>query len=134
MKMKGRTMKYILLVVAAAALLIGCGEQKVDADKLNRANAMVNTAQYEEGIAMLEEFYKSSPNDMALKQSLISAHMKYGNFYMFNDSLAPREKYPQALKQYRAVLKLDESHKDANENAKQIIEIYEMMGRPVPEV
>ncbi|MHB1050234.1 MAG: hypothetical protein ACYC09_09160 [Bacteroidota bacterium] len=127
-------MKQILAVLAIAAVLAGCGGQKVDAEKLNHANALVNTGQYEEGIAQLEGLYASSPDDIALKQSLISAHMKYANFNMYNDDLAPRVKYPQALKHYRAVLKLDENHQDAKDGAKQIIEIYEMMGRPVPEV
>lgn len=127
-------MKYFLAVCAVVALLAGCGDTKVDAEKLNHANALVNTGQYEEGIALLEELYKTSPDDLALKQSLISAHMKYGNFNMYNDELTPRVKYPQALKQYRAVLKLDPNHQDAKSGADQIVEIYEMMGRPVPEV
>jgi tetratricopeptide (TPR) repeat protein len=127
-------MKQILAVLAIAAVLAGCGEQKVDAEKLNRANALVNTGQYEEGIAQLEGLYANSPDDIALKQSLISAHMKYANFNMYNDDLAPRVKYPQALKHYRAVLKLDPNHQDAKSGADQIVEIYEMMGRPVPEV
>jgi len=127
-------MKYFLVIIAITALMIGCGETKVDADKLNHANALVNTGQYEEGIQQLEGLYKESPNDIALKQSLISAHLKYGHFYMYNDSLAPREKYPKALKHYKAVLKLDENHQDAKDGANQIIEIYTMMGRAVPEV
>lgn len=127
-------MKYFLAVVAIAALIVGCGEPKVEAEKLNQANALVNTGQYEEGIAQLEGLYKESPNDIALKQSLISAHLKYGHFFMYNESLAPREKYPKALKHYRAVLKLDESNKDAQDGANQIVEIYTLMGRAVPEV
>lgn len=126
-------MKYFLTLVAAV-LLFGCGEKKVDAEKLNHANALVNTGNFEEGIAQLEELHKSAPDDVALKQSLISAHMKYGNYFMYNDTLAPRVKYPNALKHYKAVLRLDASHADAKDKANQIIEIYQMMGREVPEV
>lgn len=127
-------MKQILAVLVFAAALAGCGDGKVDPDKLNHANALVNTGKYEEGIAQLEDLFAGSPDDIALKQSLISAHMKYANYFMYNDELSPREKYPKALKHYRAVLKLDENHQDAKDGANQIVEIYEMMGRPVPEV
>jgi tetratricopeptide (TPR) repeat protein len=127
-------MKYTLIVLTAAALLIGCSEPKADAEKLNHANALVNTGKYEEGITALDAIAKASPNDPALKQSLISAHMKYGHYFMFNDTLSPKVKYPSALKHYREVLKLDPENKDAKENAQQIVDIYKMMGREVPNV
>ncbi|MEW5798355.1 MAG: hypothetical protein AB1728_05060 [Bacteroidota bacterium] len=127
-------MKYFLMIVMTALLLPGCGGGQVDAEKLNHANALVNTGNFEEGIAALEDLYKSTPDDIALKQSLVSAHMKYGNFFMYNDTLAPKEKYPNALKHYKAVLKIDASNADAKDKANQIIEIYQMMGRAVPEV
>ena len=127
-------MKVTLIIVAIVALLIGCSEQKADADKLNRANALVNTGNYEDGIKALDDMAKSSPNDPALKQSLISAHMKFGHYFMFNDTLAPKVKYPNALKHYREVLKLDPNNQDAKDNAQQIIDIYKMMGREVPQV
>lgn len=127
-------MKQLLLIVAAAMVLFGCSEPKADAEKLNRANALVNTGEYENGIKALDEIAKSSPNDPALKQSLISAHMKFGHYFMFNDTLAPKVKYPSALKHYREVLKLDPNNQDAKDNAQQIIDIYKMMGREVPAV
>ncbi len=126
-------MKYFQLLFAAI-VLFGCSDTKVDAEKLNHANALVNTGNYQEGIDQLTELAKSSPNDPALRQSMISAYMKYGNYYMFNDTLAPRIKYPNALKQYREVLKLDPNHQDAKDNETQIVDIYKMMGREVPEV
>lgn len=127
-------MKYFLVIVTTALLLAGCGGGEVDAEKLNHANALVNTGNFEEGIAELEGLYTSAPDDIALKQSIVSAHMKYGNYFMYNDTLAPRVKYPNALKHYKAVLKIDASNADAKDKANQIIEIYQMMGREVPEV
>ena len=127
-------MKYALPLVAAMLFLFGCSEPKADAEKLNHANALVNTGSYEEGIKALDDIAKSIPNDPALKQSLISAHMKFGHYYMFNDTLSPKVKYPSALKHYREVLKLDPNNQDAKENAQQIIDIYKMMGREVPQV
>ncbi|MFA5831922.1 MAG: hypothetical protein WDA22_00465 [Bacteroidota bacterium] len=127
-------MKYALPLVATMMFLFGCSEPKADAEKLNHANALVNTGSYDEGIKALDDIAKSSPNDPALKQSLISAHMKFGHYFMFNDTLAPKVKYPSALKHYREVLKLDPNNQDAKENAQQIIDIYKMMGREVPQV
>ncbi|MDD8017369.1 MAG: hypothetical protein PHP42_03240 [Bacteroidota bacterium] len=128
-------MKQILiLTVIAAAFILGCSEKKVDPEKLNHANALVNSGNFEEGVNLLDDMAKSSPTDLALKQSLISAHLKYANFFMYNDSLPPKVKYPSALKHYRAVLKIDASNKDAQDNANMIIDIYKSMGREVPNV
>lgn len=127
-------MRYSVIVIAMLALLVGCAEQKADVEKLNHANALVNTAQFEEGIKQLEEIQKKSPSDTALQQSLVSAHIKYGHFFLYNDTLSPKVKYPSALKHYRAALKIDPNNKDAQDNANQIIDIYKMMGREVPEV
>ena len=127
-------MKFSMIVLTAAALLIGCSEPKADAEKLNHANALVNTGNYEEGVKALDDMAKTSPNDPALKQSLISAHLKYGHFFLMNDTLAPKVKYPNALKHYREVLKLDPNNQDAKDNAQQIVDIYKMMGREVPNV
>ncbi|KAB2922420.1 MAG: hypothetical protein F9K22_11675 [Bacteroidetes bacterium] len=127
-------MKHVVMAAMALLLAAGCGEKKADAEKLNHANALVNTGQYDEGLTQLEEMFKSTPDDIALRQSLVSAHMKTGNFFMFNDTLSPKVKYPKALHHYRAVLKLAPEHADAKANADQIVEIYAMMGRPVPEV
>lgn len=123
-----------MIVLTAAALLIGCSEPKADAEKLNHANALVNTGNFEEGVKALDEMAKTSPNDAALKQSLITAHLKYGHFFLMNDTLAPKVKYPNALKHYREVLKLDPNNQDAKDNAQQIVDIYKMMGREVPTI
>ncbi len=127
-------MKFTLIVLTAAALLIGCSEPKADAEKLNHANALVNTGNFEEGVKALDEMAKTSPNDAALKQSLITGHLKYGHFFLMNDTLAPKVKYPNALKHYREVLKLDPNNQDAKDNAQQIVDIYKMMGREVPTI
>jgi len=126
-------MKYSIVLIAAFALLIGCSEPKADAEKLKQAISLVDSGSYQDGLDQLLEMAKTSPNDPALKISLIAAHMKFGHFYMFNDTLPPKVKYPNALKQYREVLKLDPNLQEAKDNAQQIIDIYKMMGREVPE-
>ncbi len=130
-KLERKHMKKFV-VVFAAALLFGCSEPKVDADKMNHANEQVNRGEYEEGIKTLDELGKKSPSDPALKQSRVQAHMKYATFFMYNDSIAPKVKYPTALKHYREALKLDPSNADAKEQAQMIVDIYKSMGREVP--
>jgi tetratricopeptide (TPR) repeat protein len=127
-------MKYALIAVTVAVLAAGCSEPKADAGKLQHALALVDSGYYQQGLDELAAVAKSSPNDPALKTSLIAAHMKFGHFYMFNDTLSPKIKYPNALRQYREVLKLDPNVQEAKDNAQQIIDIYKMMGREVPEV
>ncbi len=134
MAKKGLFMKWIAVFTIVMVLCAGCSEPKVDPEKLSRANEMITVGNYEAGIQELEQLFQISPSDPALKLSLVQAHLKFGNFYMFNDTLAPRIKYPNALKQYREVLKIDATNQDAKENAQQIIDIYKMMGREVPEV
>jgi tetratricopeptide (TPR) repeat protein len=126
-------MKHFLILSAIAALfLFGCSEKKVDAEKLNKANELVNAGKYEEGLTQLDAMAKESPNDAALKQSLVLGHLKYANFFMYNDSLPPKVKYPGALKQYRAVLKVDPTNENAKQSSEMIINIYHSMGREVP--
>jgi tetratricopeptide (TPR) repeat protein len=127
-------MKFTLIIFTVALLAAGCSEPKADAGKLQHAIALVDSGYYQEGLDELSSVAKISPNDPALKVSLIAAHMKYGHFFMFNDTLPPKVKYPSALKQYREVLKLDPNIQEAKDNAQQIIDIYKMMGREVPEV
>jgi len=124
--------KVLALLTLTILFLVGCSEPKADAEKLNHANAVINMGKFDEGMTQLEAIAKVSPNDPALKQSLISGHMKFANYYMYNDSLPPKIKYPNALKHYRAVLKLDATNVSAKENADMIIGIYKSMGREVP--
>jgi hypothetical protein len=50
---------------------------------------------------------------------------------MFSDIKAA-ERYPAALKQFRAAAKLDPTNAKAKENIKLIEDVYKKMGKPVP--
>jgi hypothetical protein len=52
---------------------------------------------------------------------------------MFEANLSPKKKYKPALKRYRRVLELDPSNKEAADNKKQIEDIYQSMGMPIPD-
>jgi tetratricopeptide (TPR) repeat protein len=66
------------------------------------------------------------------KKEAIERQMEAANYLMFQADLPPKEKYRPALKRYRRVLELDPNNKEAYANKKQIEDIYESMGRPIP--
>ncbi|MEQ1936227.1 MAG: hypothetical protein ABL962_20420 [Fimbriimonadaceae bacterium] len=77
-------------------------------------------------------FFKNS-KDAKLKKTYISATFNYAEAVLVSPALAPREKYPKALKLYREVLKTDPKHAKAKAQADNIVKIYKSMGRPVPD-
>lgn len=67
------------------------------------------------------------------KKICIDKQMEAANYLMFQADLPPKKKYRPALKRYRRVLQLDPSNKEAAANKKQIEDIYQSMGMPVPD-
>lgn len=101
--------------------------------KVAEAQAKVKAGKFEEAIAILEPAYKASPKDAEVVKALADAHLKYGDSFMYNEQLPPRQKYRPALKQYRSVLSLDPANKDAKAKVTLIENIYKQMGMPVPQ-
>jgi tetratricopeptide (TPR) repeat protein len=66
------------------------------------------------------------------KKALAGALKARGDAHLYDDAAAPRVKYPAALKDYNRALKLDPNNKGALEAKNTIVDIYKMMGRPVP--
>jgi lipoprotein NlpI len=79
----------------------------------------------------MENSYKKN-NTEQNKKELIEKHMAAGNYLMFEAKLSPKKKYGPALKQFKRVLELDPSNQDAMNNKAQIEDIYNSMGRPIP--
>lgn len=63
----------------------------------------------------------------------VEATLDLANSYMYAPDLLPKDKYPAALRLYRAALKLDPSLREAEVGAETIVSIYKGMGREVPE-
>lgn len=66
------------------------------------------------------------------KKTCITKQLSAANYLMFEANLSPKKKYRTALQRYRRVLELDPGNKEAAENKKQIEDIYQSMGMPVP--
>lgn len=78
-----------------------------------------------------ESVYSKNKNEEN-KKLLVEKHMDAGNYLMFKANLNPKKKYGPALKHYNRVLELQPDNAEAKANKKQIEDIYEMMGRPIP--
>lgn len=76
--------------------------------------------------------YKETKSDNA-KSDVIKKSMDAGMYLMYDAQLPPKDKYKPALKYFRIVLSLDPGHEEAKVNKDKIEEIYEQMGKPIPE-
>lgn len=101
--------------------------------KVTEAQAKVKAGKFEEAITLLEPLHKANPKDADVNKTLAEAHLKYGDSFMYNENLPPRQKYRPALKQYRQVLVYDPANKDAKAKINVIETIYKQMGMPIPQ-
>ncbi len=122
----------LVLSVLCLLLVASCGEKKADPSKIEEAAKLVTNKDFEKGIAMFDDMRKSSPNDELLKKAQVIAHIKYGNYLMYDSTLPPKEKYPSALRQYRMAAAIEPTNAEAKQNINLIEGIYNQMGRTVP--
>jgi hypothetical protein len=122
----------LVLSVLCLLLVASCGEKKADPSKIEEAGKFVTNKDFEKGIAMLDEMGKSSPHDELLKKAQVIAHIKYGNYLMYESPLPPKEKYPSALRQYRMAAAIEPTNAEAKQNINLIEGIYSQMGRTIP--
>lgn len=83
-------------------------------------------------LVALEQAYEKSKDD-ATKKKLVQATYEFGKKVNYDPALAPRTKYPTALRLFRRVLELDPNHQQAAAEKTQIEDIYRSMGRPIPQ-
>ena len=76
------------------------------------------------------KFMKSKSD--ADKKEYITKQMGAANYLMFEANLSPKKKYKPALQRYNKVLEIDPKNAEALENKKQIEDIYQSMGMPIP--
>ena len=76
------------------------------------------------------QFMKSKSD--ADKKNYILKQMTAANYLMFEANLSPKKKYKPALQRYNKILEIDPKNAEAMANKKQIADIYESMGMPIP--
>ena len=78
------------------------------------------------------EKYKGDESE-ANKEAALKKNYEAAMYFMYDANLPPKDKYRPALKLFRRVLSMDPDYEEAKINKDKIEEIYEMMGKPVPE-
>jgi len=116
------------LVLSVAGVLLAADSAVVAA-----AKKQIAAKQYDAAIASLEKAGKDNPKSAEIKATLADALLAKADSIMYDDSLPPRTKYPDALRTYRHVLTVDKDNKKAQANIATIEGIYKSMGRPIPQ-
>lgn len=120
-----RLAKWIPIFLLAATGLLA-------QDLVAKVTPLVKEKKFDEAAKLLEaEDAKAKPGKP--NPPLAEAHVVLGNGYMYEESLPPFQKYPAALRQFRAALKYDPDNKKAKQNIATIEGIYKSMGRPIPQ-
>lgn len=145
-------MRYIIalmLVFTVSTMLTSCDQMKekqgdqltpeTSSDKLEEKNPHeMNSEGDAQADRLMKEAdtdynaYKETPNDNT-KAAAVKKSMEAAMYLMYDAQLPPRDKYKPALKYFRIVLKLDPDNAEAKVNKEKIEEIYESMGKPIPE-
>lgn len=114
-------------VVASSQAAKGSDPNKaLDAKEL----AMLKSLEAKQ-VAAKAKFVKA-PKDAAMKKAYIGSTIKLADAVLVSPALAPRAKYPKALKHYREVRKVDPKNAHAKQQIDLIEGIYKSMGRPIP--
>ena len=124
--------RVLVLGILSLLFVASCAERKADPAKIEEAAKLFANKDFEKGVTILDDLAKSSPNDEALKKARVEAHITYGNYFMYESLLPPKEKYPSALRQYRIASDIDPANVEAKQNISLIEGIYNQMGRVVP--
>ena len=120
------TLRNLVLGITLSAALFAANPV------VEQARKKVAEKKYDEAITQLEGAYKAKP-DAELKKALVDANMAKADSFMNDDAVAPRVKYPTALRAYREVVKYDKDNAKAKSNIATIEGIYKSMGRPAPQ-
>ena len=100
---------------------------------VDKANKLIADKKYDEAITALDTADKAKPKNADIQKALASAYLGKADSLMYNPALPPRQKYPDALRNYRKVLAYDKTNKKAQEGISTIEGIYKQMGRPIPQ-
>ncbi|MCH8568111.1 MAG: hypothetical protein LAT67_07600 [Balneolales bacterium] len=133
---------FLLISVASLLFVAGCGNgadtASTDRNQVipdgtiaEQVQFLVDHDRYEEALNKLKNEDSSSPEIMQMKRD---THLHYGNWLMYHaETIHMTERMPMALAHFRKVLEMDPENRQARANKQQIIDIYNQLGRPVPD-
>lgn len=113
----------LFTVLALAAEGFAQDDEAVEKSRLAKLEATYTSA---------KAAHSKKPKDAKLRKAFVDATVKLGTATMISVYLAPKDKYPRALRLYREALRIDPKNKEASENGKMIEDIYRSMGKEIP--
>jgi hypothetical protein len=116
-----------LLLLTLAGVLVAAEPAATQAKKL------VSEKKYDAAVSLLETATTANPKSVELQKAMAETLTAKGDSIMYDDSLPPRSKYPDALRLYRRALSYDKNNETAKKSAGTIEAIYKSMGRPIPQ-
>ena len=120
-------MRNVIATLAMASIMAAADAA------VEQARKKIAEKKFDEAISSLESEHKAKPKSAEVQKALAEAYVGKADSFMYNESLPPRQKYPQALRAYRQAMTVDKENKKAKEGVATIEGIYKSMGRPVPQ-
>lgn len=136
--MKSSTL--VIGIILLSFLFNSCGDEGTgdnpevadsDADLAEQVEAHNQNEEFEEALDLLRQ---ADEDDPEVQQMLETIHMNYALYLTYEagqDNM--RKNMPKALEHYRRVKEINPDHERAQEEIDQIEEIYQQLGRDIPE-
>lgn len=120
----------LLLLLAFAALSWAGGGQSSNDAAAKKEREKI--AQLQKAYEKSKSAYAAKPKHEKARKTFVKDATLYARTTMYANALAPKEKYPVALRVFREVLKADPKNEEARQSVDTIESIYTSMGRPIP--
>lgn len=128
--MKKASQLFVALVFIASSV-IALAQGPMFSDKPTPADK-ARLIKLEKAYRAAKAVLAKSPTNPKAKKDFAAIGAAYGHESMVSPVLTPHVKYPQALRIYREVLKVDPNQETAKSESALIIRIYKQLHRPVP--
>ena len=76
-------------------------------DPMTKAQNLIKTGKFEDGIKILEKEYALQPNSIPIKSVLAKSYSDYGLALCQDENKPPKVKYPKAKEQFAMALELN---------------------------
>ncbi len=130
---------FVIGIILLSFLFHSCGDEGTgenpevdsDADLATQVEAHNQNDEFEEALQLLRQEDEEDPE---VQQMLETVHMNYALYLTYEEGQENmRKNMPKALEHYRRVKELNPDHERAQEEIDQIEEIYQQLGRDIPE-
>lgn len=131
---------YLLAISLSVTIFVtACGNESPEnnpseADPENLAEHVESLNQNDEFEEALDLLREADQEDPQIQEMLETVHLNYALHLTHVKGMEDMREYmPMALRHYRRVLELNPDNDRAQQEKQQIVEIYQQLGRDVPE-